>query len=167
MSTGPRIAVLVEEGYQDLEFWYPLLRLREEGKPVTVVGGEADKVYLSALEYPVIPDIGISEARAVDFGVVIVPGGKAAGRIAGDPKMLRFIADAASGGALLAATAEGVNALAAAGALKGDRGTGPNGALPRADQPVVAEAKLVLARTTNDLPMFCRALFAELAAAAR
>ena len=139
MSTQKRVAILVHDGYQDLEFWYPLLRLREEGVPVSVVSVEPDKTYLSQLEYPVIPDHGIGQVQAKDFSAVIIPGGESAKYIAGEPRMQRFIKDAAAGGALLAATAEGVTALTAAG-VKGE----------------------VSANSANDLPAFCRALFEAL-----
>ena len=139
MSTKKPVAILVHEGYQDLQFWYPLLRLREEGTPVSVVGAEADKTYFSQLEYPVIPDLGIGQAQAKDFGAVIVPGGRSAKTIAEEPRMQRFIKEAASAGAIMAATAEGVTALSAAGV-----------------KPAVS------VRSTNELPEFCRALFASL-----
>src|SRR6266850_1093336 len=115
MSTKKPVAILVHEGYQDLEFWYPLLRLREEGIPVSVVSAEPDKTYFSQLEYPVIPDFGIAQVQAKDFGAVIVPGGRSAKTIAEEPRMQRFIKDAAAAGALLAAIAEGITALSAAG----------------------------------------------------
>jgi len=35
---GKRVAILAENNYQELELWYPLLRLREAGATVTVVG---------------------------------------------------------------------------------------------------------------------------------
>lgn len=38
---GKKIAYLVEEGFEDLEFWGPLMRLQEEGAQVTVVSDRA------------------------------------------------------------------------------------------------------------------------------
>ena len=38
-----RIAFFVEEGFEDLEFWVTVMRLREEGVQVTIVGVEANK----------------------------------------------------------------------------------------------------------------------------
>jgi protease I len=139
MPTHKRVAVLVHDGYQDLQFWYPLLRLREEGVPATVISVEPEKTYLSQLEYPVIPDQGIAQAQAKDFGAVLIPGGASAKFIAEEPRMQRFIKDAAAGGALMAAIAEGNTALSAAGAKAA-----------------------VSAKTTNDLPAFCRSLFQAL-----
>jgi len=139
MPSNKRVAVLVHDGYQDLQFWYPLLRLREEGVPVTVVSVEPEKTYLSQLEYPLIPDQGIAQVQAKDFGALIMPGGASAKYLAEEPRMQRFIKDAAANGALLAAIAEGATALSAAGA-----------------KPAVS------AKSTNDLPAFCRALFQAL-----
>jgi len=173
MSMQQKVAVLVRDDYQDLEFWYTVLRLREEGMPVTVVGAEPDRVYLSKLKYPVIPDIGISDAQAKDFSAVIVPGGGTAGQIAVDPRMLRFIAESARAGALLGATAGGVRVLAAAGVLAGKRVAAHEemgDELRRVDavcvgQPVVTDVRLITARSTNDLPEFGRALFGAFATA--
>jgi protease I len=139
MPSNKRVAILVHDGYQDLQFWYPLLRLREEGVPVMVVSVEPEKTYLSQLEYPVIPDQGIAQVAAKDFSAVFVPGGASGKFIAEEPRMQRFIKDAAANGALLAAIAEGATALSAAG-VKG----------------------LVTAKATNDLPAFCRAFFEAL-----
>src|SRR5258708_8736269 len=115
MPTNKRVAILVHDGYQDLQFWYPLLRLREEGVPVTVVSVEPEKTYLSQLEYPVIPDQGIAQVQAKDFGALFVPGGASGKFIAEEPRMQRFIKDASAGGALLAAIAESTTALCATG----------------------------------------------------
>jgi len=142
MTPPKPVAILVHEGYQDLEFWYPLLRLREEGKPVTVIAVEADKTYFSQIEYPVIADLGIAQAKGADYAGVFVPGGASAKFIAEEPRMQAFIRDAAAAGAFLASTSEGATAIKAAGA-KG--------------------AREVTARGTNDLPEFCKALFAALA----
>jgi protease I len=141
MSTKPGVAILVHDGYQDLEFWYPLLRLREEGVPVTVIGVEPNRTYFSQLEYPVIPDSGIGEVQAKAFAAVFVPGGASATFIAGEPRMAGFLKEAASAGALLAATAEGVAALKAAGGKDG---------------------RMVTAPSANGLPEFSRALIQAL-----
>ena len=133
------VAILVHEDYQDLELWYPLLRLREEGKAVSVISAEANKTYMSKLEYPVIADHGIDEVKGADFGAVLIVGGRSAKIIAEEPRMQRFIKEAAANGALLGAMSEGASAFAAAG----------------------VSAKLV-AKSTDQLPEFCRSLFQAL-----
>jgi putative intracellular protease/amidase len=105
-----------------------------------VVGAEPNRTYFSTLEYPVIPDYGIDEVHAKDFTAVIVPGGRSAKIIAEEPRMVRFVKEAAAGGALLAAIAEGTTAVTAAGATA-----------------------TMSARSTDQLPEFCRSLFDALA----
>jgi protease I len=139
MLKNHAIVVLVDEGYQDLQLWYPLLRLREEGVPVSVVSIEPGKTYFSELEYPLIPDFGIDEVQGRNFTVVIVPGGRSAQRLAEEPRMVAFVEQAADDGALLTSIAEGDTLLSAARRSAG-----------------------ISARTTDDLPQFCRALFEAL-----
>lgn len=138
MTPPKPVAILVHEGYQDLEFWYPLLRLREEGLPVTVIAPEPDKTYFSQLEYPVIADLGIAQAKATDYAGVVVPGGQSAKAIADEPRMQAFIKEAAAAGALLASIAEGTTAIKVKGARE------------------------VKAAGTNDLPEFCKSLIASI-----
>lgn len=139
MKTSRKVALLVEEGYQDLELWHPLLRLREEGVPVSVIGPEAEKTYLSQLEFPVVPDAGIGEVKGGDFGAVIVCGGRSANRIAEDARMVGFIREAKNGGAVLAAVSNGSKAFEAAGTKAA-----------------------VWVKNTDSLPDFCKALLRAL-----
>jgi len=74
---GKNLAILAEDLYQDLELWYPLLRMREEGARVTVLGTEAGTTYKSKVGYPVFSDKAVREARAADYDGVIIPGGYA------------------------------------------------------------------------------------------
>ena len=69
-----QIAILAENMYQELELWYPLMRLREEGCNVVVVG-PAEQTYASKLGYPVKPDLAIADADPAAFDAVVIPGG--------------------------------------------------------------------------------------------
>ena len=73
---------LVEHGYHELGFWYPVLRLRELGAHVSVAGPRADHTYMSVLGYPVIPDEDFSAAAKQEPDLLITPGGEAARRLA-------------------------------------------------------------------------------------
>ena len=63
---GKRIAILAENLYEDLELWYPVLRFREAGAEVVIVGAGAT-TYTSKHGYPVQPDTNADEVRAADF----------------------------------------------------------------------------------------------------
>ena len=72
---GKRIAVLVEKLYEDLELWYPVLRLREAGCDVKIVGPRAGETYASKHGYPAKADASAAEVKADDFDAIIIPGG--------------------------------------------------------------------------------------------
>ena len=73
---GKRIAILVEEGFEDLEFWAPLMRMQEEGARVTVVGLTAGKTVKSKTGgLTATTDVAAADVQASDFDGLIVPGG--------------------------------------------------------------------------------------------
>jgi protease I len=72
---GKKIMVLAEEAFEDLELWYPVLRLREEGCEVTIVGTGSSDTYRGKHGVPVKVDKNIGEVSADDYDGVVVPGG--------------------------------------------------------------------------------------------
>jgi protease I len=152
-SAAKRIGVVVDDDYQELEFWYLVLRFREMGAAVTVIGADGARIYRSRLGYPVLPDKGIAEARAADFDAIILPGGVSSkdGGAAGVTELLKA---AWQGGAVLAALSSGVNVLGAAGLVNG-----------AGAESVTANGRLVTGRSVDDIPVFAKALLAALDAA--
>lgn len=69
-----KIAILAEDGYEDLELWYPKIRLEEEGAK-TVVLSKGKKATFSKHGYEVRVDRDITKSNVDDFDGVIVPGG--------------------------------------------------------------------------------------------
>ena len=127
-----QIAVLAENMYQELELWYPLMRLREEGCNVVVVG-PAEQTYASKLGYPVKPDLAIADADPAAFDAVVIPGGNVA-RLADDGAFRAFVRDAAQKRVRIAAASQAAS---------------------------LAPDSLV-ARTTDDVPQWTRNLITEL-----
>ena len=164
-AAQPRIGVLVHDDYQELEFWYPVLRLREENATVTVIGAEGEREYLSKLGYPVIPDKAVSEVASSDFDALVLPGGGAADRIAADGALVGLVKQTAAGGAVIGAVSRAPKVLGAAGILRGKRATGAadivkdmaTAGATCVNQPVVTDGKLVTARAADDMPAFFRA----------
>ncbi|WP_061295052.1 DJ-1/PfpI family protein [Herbidospora cretacea] len=67
-----KVVVLAYPGYQELDFWYPVLRSREEGATVHIVA--AAEGAESILGYPVIPDTDAADLDPASVSVVIAPG---------------------------------------------------------------------------------------------
>src|SRR5579884_1259049 len=72
---GKKVAVLAEDYYENLELWYPVLRLREAGAQVTIVGPKAGETYKSKEGYPAKADVAAADVRAADFDAVVIHGG--------------------------------------------------------------------------------------------
>ncbi|MDE3196818.1 MAG: DJ-1/PfpI/YhbO family deglycase/protease, partial [Acidobacteriota bacterium] len=120
---GKRIAILVDQMYQEMEVWYPIFRLREAGAEVVVVAAKAGETYPSKLGYPCRSDISYEAARSGDFDGVIAPGGFAPDFIRRHPLAIEFVREIASQGKLAAAICHGPWVLCSAGVLRGKRAT--------------------------------------------
>jgi protease I len=169
------IAVLVEDIYEDLELWYPVYRLREEGAKVILVGPEAGKTYSSKHGYPATADRAAKQAAAADFDAVIVPGGYSPDRMRRHPAMVKLVADAMQAGKTVAAICHGAWMLCSAGGLQGRRVTSffsieadvTNAGASWIDDEVVCDGNLITSRTPEDLPAFLRAIIDNLSQATK
>ncbi|HZD54729.1 MAG TPA: type 1 glutamine amidotransferase domain-containing protein, partial [Candidatus Aquicultoraceae bacterium] len=121
--SGKRIAVLAEDLYEDLELWYPVLRFREAGADVIIVGA-GETSYSSKHGYPARPDRNADEVTAADFDAVVVPGGYAPDRMRRHKAMVELVRDADRQGKVVAAICHGGWMLASADVLRGKKATG-------------------------------------------
>ncbi|MBC8447708.1 MAG: type 1 glutamine amidotransferase [Chloroflexi bacterium] len=168
---GKRIAVLAEELYQELELWYPLLRLREAGAEVQVIGTGSAETYGSKHGYPVTVDAAASEVSSDDFDAVIIPGGYAPDRMRRYPALVNFVREMDAQGKVVAAICHAGWVLASAGILQGRQATCffaikddlVNAGAIYLDQPVVRDGNLITSRLPDDLPFFCRTIIEALA----
>ncbi len=169
-----RIGILVEQDYQDLEVWYPALRLKEEGWEVCFVGsGSADR-YSGKFGYPVEPDTSIHSVSVEELDALIIPGGWAPDFMRREPRIARFVREFNAAGKPIACICHGGWILASADILKGRRATSffairddmENAGCRWSDEEVVVDGNLITSRKPEDLPAFCRALIAMLKGAA-
>ncbi len=170
---GKRIAVLVDQMYQELEVWVPYSRLKEAGAEVWLVGAQAGAVYPSKFGYPAVAEKSYEEVDARDFDGVVVPGGFAPDHIRRHSKATEFVHDLNAQGKLVAAICHGLWVLCSAHMLKGRRATCffaikddvMNAGAEYVDEEVVVDGNLVTSRKPDDLPGFCRAAIRVLAGA--
>ena len=162
---GKRVAVLVENLYQDLEVWYPVLRMREAGAEVTIVGPAA-RTYSSKHGYEVRADKSAEEVDAAGFDAIIIPGGYAPDRMRLHKPMVDLVREMFLQGKVVAAICHGGWMLASADILRGKRVTGyiaikddlVNAGASYEDREVVRDGNLVTSRKPEDLPAFCRTI---------
>jgi protease I len=162
---GKKIALLVDNLYQDQEVWYPYFRLKEAGAQVVTIAAKAGETYTSKHGYPIKSDAAYDGVRAADFDGVIVPGGYAPDMIRRYPTANRFVHDVDKQGKLVAAICHGPWVLCSAGMLQGRRATCffaikddvVHAGAKYEDAEVVVDGNLVTSRKPEDLPAFCRA----------
>lgn len=167
--TGKKIAVLAEDHYEDLELWYPLLRLKEAGAEVMTVGVDGDRVYESKHGYPVRPDIA---ARDMDgaLDAVVIPGGYAPDLLRRHSAILDIVRGVDARGGIVAMICHAGWVPISAGIVSGKRVTSTiaikddliNAGATWFDQEVVVDDNLISSRSPADLPAFCRAIIQAL-----
>jgi protease I len=167
---GKCIAILAEDMYQELELWYPLLRMREAGAEVTVVGMTGVQEYHSKHGYPVQVDAAADAVSAKDFDAVIIPGGYAPDRMRRHQPMLNLVKGVFERGGIVAAICHAAWVPISAGILEGKRATCVsaikddviNAGATYVDGEVVQDGNLITSRVPTDLPAFCRTIIAAL-----
>ena len=102
-----RILVFVDDVYEDLELWYPKLRLQEAGAEVVVAGPKAGEVYSGKHGYPCRSDAAIGEMRSADFSGVVLPGGFMPDKLRRDPRVLELVREFSAASKLVAAICHG------------------------------------------------------------
>jgi protease I len=161
---GKRIAVLVDNMYQEMEVWYPVLRFLEAGAEVVTVGAVAGQTYTSKLGYPCKADKAYDEVKSADFDGVVIPGGYAPDHIRRHTAALDFVRAIDRAGKLVASICHGPWVLCSTGSLRGRRATCffaikddvVNAGAFYEDAAVVVDGGLVTSRKPEDLPAFCR-----------
>ncbi len=172
---GKRVAVLAENMYEDLELWYPLIRLREAGADVTVVAPNAGATYKSKHGLEVKADVSAEDAKAKQFDAVVIPGGFAPDYMRRSEAMVKFVRDAYNEGKVVAAICHAGSMLVSAGVLKGKTVTCyksikddvVNAGGKYVDKAVVRDGDLITSRVPDDLPAFCSEIISALSKSPR
>ncbi len=164
MLSGKKILMFVENDYEDLELWYPKLRLTEAGAEVVVAGPEKHKEYNSKHGYICRSDASVRDVSASAFNGLVIPGGFAPDRLRRLPEVLEITREIMSSGKLLAHICHAGWIPISAGVMRGFRCTSTpgikddliNAGAVWEDKPVVVDRNMVSSRRPPDLPDFCR-----------
>ncbi|HZI76227.1 MAG TPA: type 1 glutamine amidotransferase domain-containing protein [Gemmatimonadales bacterium] len=155
--------------YEDLELWYPKIRLEEEGAR-TVVAGTGEKTYQGKRGYPLTVDTSVDEISSDKFDGLVIPGGYAPDIMRRSKKLLQLTREIFESGKPVAFICHAGWVPVSAGIVRGKRGTSVgaikddlvNAGLNWEDSPVVVDGNLISSRTPADLGVFCKAFIAAL-----
>jgi len=167
---GKKVAVLVAEGFEDLEYWVTVMRLQEEGAEVVSVGPDTETVtgknVLAAQA-----DTTADTVDASELDGIVVPGGWAPDKLRRYPEIVDLVRGVHERGKTVGIICHGGLVAISAGIVNGVRATGSlgikddlvNAGATWVDEAAFREGNLVWGRVVPDIPDFCRELVAAIA----
>src|SRR5207245_4489064 len=169
---GKRIAILVEDGFEDRELTGPRDALAAGGAAVTIVGPSAGAEFHGKRgDAVVVADVAAGAIGVKDFDALVIPGGHAPDKMRMRHAMVDLVRDAMDAGKPVAAICHGPQLLISADALRGKALTcWPSIAIDvknagglYVDKPVVEDGNLLTSRKPDDVPAFSEAIIRALA----
>lgn len=160
-----KVLSLVSADFEDLELWYPVLRLREAGYEVVLAGENAGETFKGKYGVPAISDISFAEMNPDDYAAVLVPGGWAPDRLRRYPEVIRLIRKMDKEGKPIGQICHAGWVLISAGILQGRSVTSTpgikddmeNAGAVWIDAAVVVDNHLISSRRPPDLPEYLKA----------
>ena len=158
-----KVAVLVEDDYEDLELWYPYYRLMEAGYQPIIVGPK-EGTYRGKHGYEAKASLSADRADPCNFAGLIVPGGFAPDRLRRHDSVVELVRCAFDRGLPIASICHGGSLLVSANVVRGRKVTSfhsieidlINAGARYIDREVVVDGNLITSRTPDDLPAFMR-----------
>ncbi len=165
-----RILAFVGDLYEDLELWYPKIRLQEAGHEVVLAGLEAGRTYHGKKGIPCRAQAAVSEVDPEAYDALLVPGGFMPDRLRREASVLQIVRRMDAAGRAIAFICHGGWILISAGILQGRRATSTrairddmvNAGCLWSDEPLVIDGNLISSRNPGDLHHFALALVEHL-----
>ncbi len=167
---GKKVVILIENLYNEFEYWYPYYRLKEAGAEIITVG-TGSKDYTSKVGIPAKADTDSKNISADDFDGMVIPGGYAPDVMRRHASMVNLVKGANDAGKIIAAICHAGWMLASAEIIEGRRLTSffaikddlIHAGAEWVDEEVVIDGNLITSRTPDDLPAFMKAFISALA----
>lgn len=165
MKKGCKVICLIHKEFEDLELWYPILRLREEGVNVQIAGENANTTYIGKYGVPAVSDLGFSDIDCDEYDGLLVPGGWAPDKLRRYPEVLELVRKMNENGKPIGQICHAGWVLISANIINGKRVTSTPGIKDDMinaggiwmDQPVVVDGNIVSSRKPQDLPDYMKA----------
>jgi len=163
--TMSRIAVLITDMFQDVEYERPAAAFRKAGNELTHVGLKAGSVVKGEHGMMVRIDRSVKDVSIGDFDALFIPGGYSPDKLRANEDAVRFAGEFVESGKPVFAICHAAQLLITAMVLKGRRVTGwksiiqdiKNAGAEYMDREVVVDRNLVSSRKPEDIPAFVKA----------
>jgi protease I len=160
--SGVKVLSLVHHDFEDLELWYPIFRLREEGAMVHLAGEEAGEKYKGKYGVPAISDVSFLEVRSESYDALLVPGGWAPDKLRRFESVLRITREMDAAEKPIGQICHAGWVLISAKILKDRRVTSTpgikddmeNAGAIWVNQPAITDRNIVSAQRPPDLPPY-------------
>lgn len=160
-----KIATLIAEGVEELEYYVPMMRLQEEGAQVLSAGLDLKPVR-GKNGLTIVPDTKIEDLKVEELDGLIVPGGWAPDKLRRYASVTDLVRRMDEMKKPLGIICHGGLVAISAGIVKGRRATGSlgikddliNAGATWVDEAAFREGNLVWGRVVADIPAFCREL---------
>ena len=171
MLAGKRVAILVEEYFEDSELIEPLRAMKDAGARVVIVGSGSRKSYKGKRGLAEVKvDTTADKVEASQFDAIIIPGGYAPDKMRLHQSMVDLVRKAHDEGKIIGAVCHGPQLLISAGIVKGRRITSwpsvavnlRNAGAIWVNEPTVRDGNIITARKPVDLPKFNKAIIGAL-----
>lgn len=168
---GKIVGILVGPGYEDLEFWVPYMRTKEEGAEVKVIATRSGETYTSKSGgLTAKSEAAASDVSADQLDALLVPGGWAPDKLRRDSAVLQLVQRMDEQDKILGFICHAGWVAASAGICRGKRATGSTGIKDDmenagaiwVDEPAFRDGNLVWGRVVADIPDYCRELIKAL-----
>ena len=171
--TGKKVAILIAEGVEDLEYHVPFMRLKEEGADVVGAGLDLNSVK-GKHGLDIVPTVKIDSLKVMDLFALVIPGGWAPDKLRRHDVVTHLVRDMNAAGKVIGIICHGGLVAISAGIVKGRSVTGSlgirddlvNAGATWVDAPAFRDGNQVWGRVVDDIPDFCRELVAALGDAA-
>ncbi|MED4461338.1 type 1 glutamine amidotransferase domain-containing protein [Metabacillus fastidiosus] len=161
---GKKILSFVHHEFEDLELWYPIHRLREEGAIVELAGEKANETYIGKYGVPAEADFSFGDINPAEYDALLVPGGWAPDKLRRFPEVIAIVQHMEENKKPIGQICHAGWVLISAKVLEGKKVTSTpgirddmeNAGATWIDEPVVVDGHLVSSRRPPDLPDYMR-----------
>jgi protease I len=168
---GRSVVVLLDDGFEDLEFWVTVMRLREEGAAVRIAGTKPGAAVHGKHSLEATADVDVADVDAGDLDSVVVPGGWAPDKLRRHESVTELVRQTYEDGKIVGLICHAGLVGISAGIVEGHRATGSlgikddlvNAGATWVDEPAFRDGTIVWGRVVEDIPDFCRELVAAIA----
>jgi protease I len=158
-----KVLIISADNFEDTELLVPYYRMLEEGHYVDIASIKKGNIR-GKKGYEVEANKAIKDVNSVDYGFLILPGGKAPGEIRREQKALEIAREFFDKNKPIAAICHGPQTLISAGLMKGKHATCYRSVAPEMkeagaiyeDKEVIVDSNLITSRQPSDLPAFMR-----------